>query len=421
MATEAPRALRRNIEFVGHSDQGGRPDGVQIMVHRGHAYIGHMFSGGVSVVDVRDPTRPRPMTHLAAKPRTWTIHLQVFDDLLLVANEVNFFATAELADERNYYGQSIDGSSPAFGRRQVDYDAGLRVYDVSRPDRPREIGFMPVEGLGLHRIWYVGGRYAYVSALLDGYTDHVFMVVDLADPRRPQEVGRWWLPGMWKAGGETPDWNVGRRVALHHAIVAEGVAYGAWRDGGLTLIDVRDPATPRLLAHRNWCPPFGGGTHTALPLTERAPVPRQLAVVADEAVADECADQIKHTWVVDVREKTNPVTIATLPTPSERDYCRAGGHFGPHNLHENRPGSFQSSELIFATYQNAGVRVFDVRDPFRPMEVGHYVPEEIRYWADTRPGRPRVVHSADVYADPQGLLYVTDYNAGLHILEFTGA
>jgi hypothetical protein len=25
---------------------------------------------------------------------------------------------------------------------------------------------------------------------------------------------------------------------------------------------------------------------------------------------------------------------------------------GPHNLHENRPGSFVSSELIFATYQN---------------------------------------------------------------------
>jgi hypothetical protein len=26
---------------------------------------------------------------------------------------------------------------------------------------------------------------------------------------------------------------------------------------------------------------------------------------------------------------------------------------GPHNLHENRPGSFVSSELIFAIYQNA--------------------------------------------------------------------
>ena len=42
----------RNMRIIGHSDQGGRPDGVQIMVHRGYAYIGHMFSKGFSVVDV---------------------------------------------------------------------------------------------------------------------------------------------------------------------------------------------------------------------------------------------------------------------------------------------------------------------------------------------------------------------------------
>jgi hypothetical protein len=43
------------MRLIGHSDQGGRPDGVQLMVHRGFAYIGHMVSQGFSVVDVRDP------------------------------------------------------------------------------------------------------------------------------------------------------------------------------------------------------------------------------------------------------------------------------------------------------------------------------------------------------------------------------
>jgi hypothetical protein len=33
-----------------------------------------------------------------------------------------------------------------------------------------------------------------------------------------------------------------------------------------------------------------------------------------------------------------------------------------------------SSELIFATYQNAGVRAFDIRDQYRPSEVGAVVP-----------------------------------------------
>jgi hypothetical protein len=30
----------RNIRIISHTDQGGRPDGVQLMVHRGFAYIG---------------------------------------------------------------------------------------------------------------------------------------------------------------------------------------------------------------------------------------------------------------------------------------------------------------------------------------------------------------------------------------------
>ena len=36
----------RNMRLIGYSDQGGRPDGVQVMVHRGYAYVGHMFSKG---------------------------------------------------------------------------------------------------------------------------------------------------------------------------------------------------------------------------------------------------------------------------------------------------------------------------------------------------------------------------------------
>ena len=70
---------------------------------------------------------------------------------------------------------------------------------------------------------------------------------------------------------------------------------------------------------------------------------------------------VKHIWLFDNRDKSNPISIATFPQPAEADYKSKGGHFGPHNIHENRPGSFVSSEMIFATYQNAGVRVFDIR------------------------------------------------------------
>lgn len=423
--------MSKNIELVSRSDQGGRPDGVQIMVHRGFAYIGHVFSNGFSVIDVRDPRNPKPVNFIPAFGHNWNLHLQTWEDLLFVVDEYNFYGHPSFANERSYYGRSVEESIQAAGGESilgtpgVDYSAGMRIYDISNPAEPHQVGQMQIDGYGFHRIWYVGGRYAYVSAQLRGYTDHIFMILDVSDISHPQEVGRWWLPGMWSGGGETATWAKGDRVALHHAIVAKDIAYGSWRDGGLTLIDVSDPGNPRLLSHMNLHPPFGGGTHTAVPLTDRVPEshggPKDYVIVADEAIADNCADQVKYNWVVDVREKTKPVPISTLPTPAEKDYCSEGGHFGPHNLHENRPGAFQSSEIIFGTYQNAGVRVFDIRNPYEPKLSGFFIPDpSIETWVDTRPDRPRVVHSADVYVDKEGLMYVTDFNAGLHILEFKG-
>lgn len=82
----------RNMRLIGHSDQGGKPDGVQVMVHRGYAYIGHMVSQGFSIVDVRDPKNPRPAGFVAAPPGTWNVHLQAHDDLLLVINARDLFA-----------------------------------------------------------------------------------------------------------------------------------------------------------------------------------------------------------------------------------------------------------------------------------------------------------------------------------------
>ena len=39
---------------------------------------------------------------------------------------------------------------------------------------------------------------------------------------------------------------------------------------------------------------------------------------------------------------------------------------------------------------------------------------------DARPNRAQVIQSADVFVDKAGIIYSTDYNGGLYILEFTG-
>ena len=422
--SELPKPdFARNMRIVGYSDQGGRPDGVQVMVHRGHAYIGHMFSKGFSIVDVRDPKNPKPANYLAAPTGTWNIHLQAHDDLLLVIHAKDMFAAAEFADEKAYYkGQlgKVVGTAEAKpkdgNKAERDWSAGLAVYDISKPAEPRRIGFMPVQGGGIHRVWYTGGRWAYASALIDGFTDYIFITIDMSDPAAPREAGRWWIPGMNQAAGETPSWPSASRFGLHHAIIHGDTAYAAWRDAGMVVIDVADRSRPKLIAHRDGAPPFGGGTHNCLPLPDR-----DLLIVLDEAVLDHQEDGVKNIWMFDNKDKSNPAVIATFPQPGEADYRSKGGHFGPHNIHENRPGTFVSSELIFATYQNAGVRVFDICNARAPLEAGAWVPPPPARMMDHRPNRARVIQSADVFVDTAGLIYSTDYNAGLFILEFAGA
>jgi hypothetical protein len=418
--------IGHRIRHLSYSDMGGRPDSVQVMLNRRHLYVGHMFSNGVTILDASDPRRVRPVGFFTGGDQTRTHHLQTAGDLLLLANGANIVAMQSYDNLRGYFENSLADSIT----NRKKFRSGLSIHDISRPAEMREIAFLEMPGLGVNRLWWPGGRYAYVSAHFDGFTDHILCVVDLNTITKPEIVARWWLPGMNRGAGETSTQAPGRRVALHHMLTAEvpgssasaalppkggsTIGYGAWRDGGLTVHDLSDPANPRLLSHVNWSPPFPGGTHTALPLPGRS-----LAVVADEANAERCAKGTFYTWMVDMRVPEKPVTIATLPTPRDRDYC-AIGTFGPHNLHENRPGSMQSEDTIFSTYNNAGVRVFDIRDAFAPKEIAYWVPPAPARLIDPRPNVALAAKSADVFVSPDGLMYVTDWNAGLNVLEYRG-
>ena len=405
-----PEGIGDRIRHLSYSDQGGRPDGVQVMANRGHLYVGHMFSNGVTILDAADPRRLKPVGFYTAGDFTRTHHLQVAEDTMLLANGANIVAMQSYDSMRGYFENNLADSIT----NRKKFRSGLSIHDISNPAEMPQIAFLEMPGLGINRLWWPGGRYAYVSAHFDGFLDHVLCIVDLKDLRRPEIVSKWWLPGMNRAAGEVSAAPKGKRWALHHMITAGDRGYAAWRDGGLTIHDLSDPANPRLLSRINWSPPFPGGTHTPLPLPGR-----NLAIVADESNADNCAKGLFHTWVVDVRAPENPVPIATLPTPTGRDFCH-GGNFGPHNLHENRPGSFQSEDTIFATYHNAGVRVFDIRDQFTPREIASWVPPVPAKLIDPRPNVALAAQTCDVYVTPEGILYVSDWNAGLHVLEYKG-
>jgi hypothetical protein len=142
--------------------------------------------------------------------------------------------------------------------------------------------------------------------------------------------------------------------------------------------------------------------------------------VVDEAVLDNQQDGVKHIWMFDNRTKGHPVSISTFPQPGEEDYAAKGAHFGPHNIYENRPDGLVSETLIFSTWQNAGIRVHDISNPYRPEETAVFVPPTPANLMDHRPNRPKVIQSCDVNVDRNGLIYANDYNGGLYILEYNG-
>jgi hypothetical protein len=405
-----PQGIGRRIRHLSYSDLGGKPDSVQIMVNRRHLYVGHMFSNGLTVLDAGDPRQLKPVGFFTGGDFTRTHHLQVAEDLMLLANGANIVAMQSYDNLRGYFENSLADSIT----NKKKFRSGLSIHDLSKPPEMREIAFLEMPGLGINRLWWPGGRYAYVAAHFDGFLDHILVVVDLQTVTKPEIVARWWMPGMNRAAGEKSTMPAGKRMALHHMLTSGTRGYGAWRDAGLTLHDLSDPRNPKLISHVNWSPPYPGGTHTALPLPGR-----NLIVVADEANAEKCAKGTFYTWIVDMRAPENPVTVSTLPTPQDRNYC-ALGTFGPHNLHENRPGSFQSEDTIFATYNNAGVRVFDIRDAYAPKEVASWVPPTPAKLTDPRPNVSLAAKSADVYVTPEGLIYTSDWNSGVHVLQYEG-
>ena len=160
------------------------------------------------------------------------------------------------------------------------------------------------------------------------------------------------------------------------------------------MLDIADMARPRLVSRWDYHPPFPGFTHTVLPLLERG-----LLVVSDEAIADGGRDWPKLVWVVDVRDETNPVPIATCPLPPVAEFAGRGGRYGAHNLHENRPapGAWVSETIVVGSFFNGGVRAFDLSDPFRPEEAAYFVPRGAariarRRRADQRRVRRRARH-----------------------------
>jgi hypothetical protein len=64
--------------------------------------------------------------------------------------------------------------------------------------------------------------------------------------------------------------------------------------------------------------------------------------------------------------------------------------------------------------------VFDIRDQFAPKEIAYWVPPVPGKLIDPRPNQAVAAMSCDAYVSKDGIIYLSDWNAGLNVLEYKG-
>jgi hypothetical protein len=391
------------VEAVGYSDLDGRPAfklALQETGGRFYLYLGHLWHRGWSIVEVTDPRAPRMVRFLEGPANTWTIQVQVAAGRMITALE------------KIGPGWGGDAAAP--------HETGILIWDVRDPEAPVRVGQWTTSGHGTHRNYYDGGRYVHLAAGLAGYEGNVYQIIDVADPARPVETARWWVPGQWREGGEK---GAPPATSLHGGAYIEGDrAYLPYGGAGLVILDLADIAKPRPVSRLPFSPPFQAfiAVHTAVPLPGR-----KLVAVNSEAIAEDCREPLGFAGLVDVADEAQPRLLSLFPLPAPppgagfANFCQRGGRFGPHNQHQpqHQPVLLERDDLVFLTYFNAGLRVVNIADARLPREVGYFVPPDPTIRRGLLP-RTLVAQSEDVLVDRRGYIYLTDKNHGLYILRF---
>lgn len=372
-------AQGKGVRLVGYIDC---PGGGQVVARNGYAYIGVMRAPhGTLVVDVREPSRPKQISLLEMPKGTHSHKVRVSGDLMVTNHEVNQF----------------DSGAPS------EFKGGLGIYDISKRDGPKLVSRWETEGQGVHRFDF-DGRYAYISPTVEGYVGNIVMIVDLADPAQPKEVGRWWMPGQWIAGGEKPSWQ-GNDFRCHHPMRLGNRLYVSYWHGGFVILDIEDMTQPKFVSHFNTAPAFPWPTHTCLALPYELQK-RRIMLLASEDAGRMRDFYPAFLWIYDITDERQPIPFSSYQVEG------IDGSYQPEFTGVHQPSEVITGTDIPVAWFAYGLRILDMSNPHAVKEIAHFMPDVTDERAKGR------VQSNDVTIDPDtGLIYLLDRIRGCCILE----
>ena len=383
-----------NMEPIGYSSLENRKGAFKMAIKkvngRWYLYMGHLWHYGWSIVDVTDPRDPKFLKTIPGPGNTWTIQMTLHDNIMVTALEKSSVAWGADPNKPN--------------------EEGVLIWDISDPVNPRQLSHWKTGASGTHRNSYPGGKYAYLSAAAPGFSSNILVILDISDAAHPKEAKPEGPEGFHGPANISPD---GKMASM---------AYSP----GVVNLDISDAGNPKLIGKLTLSPPFNSAgapsLHTVLPLWDR-----NLLYVNSEAIAEWCNEGLNFAGLVENRDPTRPRLISLFPVPvppkgaSYKNFCEKGGRFGPHNVNQeiHLPDVEKPGNLIYLTYFNAGLRVYDIKDPLLPVETGWFIPPQPSERAGPLP-RDLVTQTEDVLVDTRGYIYMTDKQWGLWILRYTG-